>query len=156
MNFFEILCVEEKFQLSKHQLKDNFIKKLQLFHPDLYCNKSAAEMDIATKNSSIVSRAYNMLLDPVSRARYLIEIKNIPIPNESGFITEVLEWNEKIEDTSSVLELQQLVEEVNRMLSIYKSQMEKDFSDMEYEKAAASYAKVKFFMRVLDSAKKRL
>ncbi len=156
MNFFEILCIEEKFQLSEQQLRGNFIKKLQLFHPDLYCNKSIIEIERATKNSSAVSCAYSTLLNPISRACYLIELKNIPIPSESNFIMDVIEWNEKIEGSSSVLELQQLIVEVEHMLAIYKFQMEKDFRDEEYNQAAASYAKVKFFMRILDSARKKL
>ncbi len=156
IDLFAVFGLNTQFQLDIEVLKRSFLEKMQKFHPDMYINKSATQLTIATKNSSIINNAYKIISDPISRALYIFELKNISIPNDDKFLLEVMEWNEKIEEISSIEELKKLINEVGHLISSYILEMSEMFKCSEYNKAATKYSKVKFFTRILNLAKKKL
>ncbi|MCL4130266.1 UNVERIFIED_CONTAM: hypothetical protein GTU68_007542, partial [Idotea baltica] len=79
LNYFALLGIETSFKVCKSSLTLKFRKLQNVFHPDKYSMKSTNEMDIAAEHSSLLNKAYNVILHPVSRGEYMLLLERKPI-----------------------------------------------------------------------------
>jgi len=72
MNYFELLDIEQKYDIDLRVLKKQYLSKQVLYHPD-----RASSDSLRTKNLDIsmqLNDAYRILKDDYMRAEYLLEI----------------------------------------------------------------------------------
>ncbi|XP_024398310.1 iron-sulfur cluster co-chaperone protein HscB homolog isoform X2 [Physcomitrium patens] len=82
MDFFQLLSVDTSYLQDSKILEKNY-KQLQKFlHPDLSSGKSEREQDYSAEQSAQVIKAYYVLLDPLSRARYMLKLNGVDIDEE--------------------------------------------------------------------------
>jgi Fe-S protein assembly co-chaperone HscB len=103
-NYFELLGVQQDFDIDKDLLHKNYIKLQQLLHPDKSINKPNSEKILVMEKSSHVNEVYNILNNDKKRAEYLLLLKDIVINQEEsnvqpdpGMLMEMLEINENPE-----------------------------------------------------------
>ncbi|CAN0470470.1 unnamed protein product [Ectocarpus sp. 12 AP-2014] len=88
------------------------LKNMQrAFHPDLYASKSEDERKISAANSATANKAYQTLVQPMARVKYLMRLLGSTALEEEGeddrasvpmdFLMEVMETREALEECSS-------------------------------------------------------
>lgn len=110
MNFFELLSLEEKYDVDLQILNKNYFANLAKYHPDMA--KKAEDKNKFLSISTDLNKAYATLKDDLKRAEYLLEIKGINInDSEVRNILSPLKlqalWNE-LEILESIADLQTL------------------------------------------------
>ena len=87
-NFFKIFSQPKTFTIDAEELKNNF-RKLQLkYHPDKFIGLSPQEYRLAVQFSSYLNNAYSVLINPIKRAEYLLEVNSIPFDKEKVTIND--------------------------------------------------------------------
>eukprot|EP01041_Mallomonas_annulata_P008146 gene8146-16742_t len=81
-NYFELLDVPMVFSLDVNKLESNYKDKQRRLHPDMYSTKSNEEKTASTTSSSTINQAYQILKNPVDRARYLLMLNRIDVMEE--------------------------------------------------------------------------
>jgi molecular chaperone HscB len=100
-NYFLFYGLEEVFDIDKAVLKNCYLDKSKLYHPDYYGDDPQAQ-NIAVASSSFNNIAYKTLSNDIRRAQYLVELKlshgddNIKLPQE--FLMDMMELNEMIDE----------------------------------------------------------
>ncbi|KAG5439796.1 hypothetical protein PCANB_000078 [Pneumocystis canis] len=96
---------EGDFLIDTKALHNEYLKIQKKIHPDIHAKNGDKQRILAESLTSILNTAYSVLMDPLSRANYLLSLYNISVSNEtkvqedSTFFLEIMELNEKIEET---------------------------------------------------------
>lgn len=99
-DYFSFYGFEPVFDLPADQLKQAFLEKTKIYHPDFYANDPKS-YNVAVMASAYNNLAYKTLNSEISRATYLLELK---APNmekrqlPQAFLMEMLELNEEMDD----------------------------------------------------------
>jgi len=102
-NYFEAFGLEVGFQIDQQQLQDKQKAILAAIHPDRYVNASEQEKRLSVQQASWLNEARQTLLNPVKRARYMLEINGVELNDESEttsdtvFLMEQLELREQLD-----------------------------------------------------------
>lgn len=102
-DYFSFYGLEEKFLIDPAELKQLFLEKSKLYHPDFYL-ADAESQNIAISSSAYNNLAYKTLGADISRASYLLSLKtsneekSIQLPQ--AFLMEMMELNEMIDEIS--------------------------------------------------------
>ena len=85
MNYFNIIGIEQKYEIDKLELENKYIELQKKYHPDNYvpCDEEDTEDDILYSALKI-NRAYNILMDDLKRAIYLLKTHNFDIENDTN------------------------------------------------------------------------
>jgi molecular chaperone HscB len=100
-NYFIFYGLDEVFDIDKAVLKNCYLDKSKLYHPDYYGDDAQAQ-NIAVASSSFNNIAYKTLINDIRRAQYLVELKlshgddSIKLPQE--FLMDMMELNELIDE----------------------------------------------------------
>ncbi len=100
-DYFSFYGLEEKFYIDPTELKNLFLEKSKLYHPDFYIG-DAESQNIAISSSAYNNLAYKTLGSDISRASYLLNLKtgqeekSVQLPQ--AFLMEMMEMNELIDD----------------------------------------------------------
>ncbi|XP_040211424.1 iron-sulfur cluster co-chaperone protein HscB-like [Rana temporaria] len=95
-------------------------------HPDYFSQKPQFERDISNQQSSLVNKAYNAFLSPLSRGIYLLGLRGITFTEgteggiDAPFLFEILEVNEQLNEATADTEIEQIsniVQEKCQMLT---------------------------------------
>jgi len=103
-NYFEAFDLEVAFQVDRQQLQEKQQALLAEFHPDRYVNASEQEKRLSVQQASWLNEAGQTLLNPVRRARYMLEINGVELNDESettsdtAFLMEQLELREELDN----------------------------------------------------------
>ncbi|CAI2189011.1 17562_t:CDS:2, partial [Funneliformis geosporum] len=85
VTYFEILGIkidgrfQPSYNIDSGQLRKNFLLLQQLVHPDSYSTKDRNEYNYAQQQSSLINKAYQVLRDPLLRAKYMLQLNNVSI-----------------------------------------------------------------------------
>jgi len=146
------------------QLLAAYFKSLQRqLHPDRFTRKSIEEQNYSAQQSSIVNKAYSTLLQPLSRALYLLELHGKSLTEDEGqstdqkFLAEMLELNEKLADCESMEGVKRIGEETKKTLTQLKFELSQAFEkEKDVDKAKAIVIRMKFFVAVEEKVNSRL
>jgi molecular chaperone HscB len=103
-NYFSFYGLEAKFELDGEKLKQLYLEKSKLYHPDFYANDSKS-YNTALMASAYNNQAYKILNSEISRASYLLELKKPQLENKTlpqDFLMEMLELNEAIDEMTDI------------------------------------------------------
>ncbi|CAM9321611.1 unnamed protein product [Discosporangium mesarthrocarpum] len=110
-NYFEIFDTPVSVLVNPEQLEKKFMEMQKIFHPDLFGAKSNKEKEVSSANSTTVNQVYQTLLNPMQRVRYLMRLLGLTVLEEDsgsrmspGFLAEVMETRERLEECRSVEE----------------------------------------------------
>lgn len=73
-DFFAYLGLNKDFVIDETELRNRFRKLQSEVHPDKHAQNTQDEQKFSEEHSSFLNVAYKTLLDPVSRANYLLRI----------------------------------------------------------------------------------
>jgi len=83
-NYFEIFDLPTSYDIDLTELSTRYRKLQTAVHPDKFANASDLERRISMQQSALINEAYQTLKSPLSRARYMLQLKGIDLTNESS------------------------------------------------------------------------
>ncbi len=102
-NYFDLFDIDIGFDIDKSALQARQQQLQARFHPDRFVTASDQDKRLSVQQASRVNEAYQTLIDPVKRSRYLLEVSGIEIDNDSettsdtAFLMEQIELREKLD-----------------------------------------------------------
>ncbi|KAG8236219.1 hypothetical protein J437_LFUL016787 [Ladona fulva] len=119
-NYFDILNVDQRYEVEPKELSTNFRNLQRLLHPDRFANKEEEERRISESYSSLVNKAYTTLLHPLSRGMYMLELKGVKIGEDSekmspDFLMDIMERNEEVDglhDKDKIIRLTKVYQDI--------------------------------------------
>lgn len=106
-DYYELLGLERKLNLSQDELQRRYYELSRQFHPDRFMRKSEAERQDALDASSALNDAYRTLKEPVRRAEYVLKQHGFDIGEQRSkdvppeLLEEVFELNMALEEMRS-------------------------------------------------------
>ncbi|KAG9487303.1 hypothetical protein GDO78_007259 [Eleutherodactylus coqui] len=161
-DYFQLLHCERSFIIDVQDLQRKYRNLQRLLHPDYFSRKSQREREISEKQSSLVNKAYNTLLSPLSRGIYLLSLHGITIAEgtedgmDAPFLIEVLELNEKLHDLSTEAEIEEIGTLVQEKCHSLIENVRKAFEKGDLDGAKMLLAKMKYYSNILDQVKKKM
>ena len=119
-NYFELLAIDQQFEIDRKLLDENYIKLQQLIHPDKLVNKSNAEKILAMEYSAKLNEIYSILKDDKKRAEYLLLLQNIIVNTDEDNVKPDLELLADIMDLSENPDLEVIEKEKQKCWKIFK------------------------------------
>eukprot|EP00040_Diaphanoeca_grandis_P030653 m.181708 g.181708 ORF g.181708 m.181708 type:complete len:301 (-) comp32078_c0_seq1:123-1025(-) len=109
MNHFELLSLDEAFSIDIKQLENKFKSMQWSLHPDKFALSDDTDKAMSAEWSSAVNGAYRTLRNPLTRATYMLELFGNEIAEDNQlddfeFLSEIMEWNEEVEDSENDLD----------------------------------------------------
>lgn len=109
---------DQSFDVALDDVRRRYIELQQALHPDRFVHKDDAERHRAHTASSLVSKAYNTLKDPLERATYLLHLHGVDLTDESikheldpELLLEVMEERERLAEAEEGEQLKAIAEE---------------------------------------------
>ncbi|NXK60380.1 HSC20 protein, partial [Sylvietta virens] len=157
-DLFRLMECDRSFRIDARQLQRRFQTLQRAVHPDRFGQRPPKEQYYSEQHSSLINKAYQTLLNPLSRGLYLLELSGVEPAQEtdcdtdSAFLTEIMEINEKLaepkkdnlEETETLIKVKQ--EELTREVT---AAFERD----DLQEAKKLLAKMKYFANLEDKLK---
>jgi molecular chaperone HscB len=144
-NYFNIFHLPTTYEVDTRLLKERYLALQKKFHPDRYASASKYEQRIAVQSASSVNNAFEVLLSPVKRAQYLLELAGKEQHNDATTISDT-------DFLMAQMDLRQQIAEIRHgddpltKLDVLEQQVKVEFADIEGEFSSA------YTLNDLDSA----
>lgn len=159
MNYYELFHLPVQLDIDQADLKAQFLKLQQQYHPDRSEDKNAALI-----KSSEINQAYNTLFQVDSRADYLLKLvgQNQGLDqsiHDFDFLQSALDLRERLDDAQSIEQLRELKQEINQHIIDLSQEFKTQYHAKTWDLAQETVKKLHFYQRVLndiDKAEERL
>ena len=159
-NFFELFGLPVDFQLDEKELHAAHLRLQSAYHPDRFVNASDQERRIAVQNAAWVNEAYEVLKNPVKRARYMLEVGGLDLHDDQETTTDASFLMEQIELREELDECRRCQDPMRRCAHItgkldqrsreYAVNFESLFEQGKLEEARQVSKKMQFVQRILE------
>ncbi|CAM9543113.1 unnamed protein product [Choristocarpus tenellus] len=160
-NYFEMFSFPVAVVLDVKQLEKSFMQMQKLFHPDLFGSKSTAEKEVSSNNSTIVNQAYQTLLSPMQRVKYLIKLQGIRVLEEDtrvgvhpDFLVEIMETRESLEACESQAEAEAILAQTLVLEEECLVGLEEALQAGDRDALEAGAVRLRYLCRIEDEAKR--
>lgn len=123
-NYFQLFSIPVAFDVDTVALKARYLELQRNLHPDRFANSTANEKLLSIQTSSYINEALNVLLSPVKRAAYLLQLLGCSVDFETNvamapdFLVEQMELRELLDTVKTAADpeahLNEFVERVDR------------------------------------------
>ncbi|XP_075023551.1 iron-sulfur cluster co-chaperone protein HscB isoform X2 [Calonectris borealis] len=123
--------------------------------------RSQKEQYYSEQHSSLINKAYQTLLNPLSRGLYLLELNGVELAQEtdydadSVFLTEIMEINEKLAEPKN----EAILEDIETLIKVKQEELTKEvtaaFERDDLQEAKKLLAKMKYFANLEDKLKNK-
>ena len=103
-NYFDLFGLVAGFDIDTTDLATRYRKLAREAHPDRFANGSDAERRLAMQMTTLLNEAFRVLKEPISRARYLLELKGVSFPEGTvaavapAFLMQQMELRERLDE----------------------------------------------------------
>lgn len=147
-DYFAIFGLPVDYELDRDALSERYRELQRTVHPDRYAQASDQERRLAMQRATQINEAYRVLQDPLTRARYLLELQGVAWDDEQltvqdpAFLMEQMELREALEAVGegddALDRAAALIDEVNEHIRVGLGQLRKHFSSADAQDAAKS------------------
>ena len=100
-NFFEVFNLQQSFELDLAALQEQYRALQAVSHPDRFAHASPEEQRLAVQQAAHINEGVTTLKNPLSRARYLLELSGIEMDDtdtqmEPAFLMQQMELHETL------------------------------------------------------------
>lgn len=159
-NYFELFGIPVDFQLDEKELHAAHLKLQSAYHPDRYINATDQEKRIAVQAAAWVNEAYEILKNPVKRARYMLEVGGLELNDDSEtttdptFLMEQIELREEMDQCRSCQDPMRSCAHITGKLQQRSKEFSSSFESLyqqgKLEEARQVSRKMQFVQRILD------
>ena len=157
-NYFELFGLEAQFHFDRDQLTDGYQALQSQFHPDRYIDANDQDKRVAMQATTFINEAYKTLQEEPSRARYMLELQNVPFNAEKDttkdmdFLMAQMSLREEIDEVDSQDDLLEYLDELAKKSKQEKSllieQYQTHFNAQQWDAAKEIVLKLQFFARL--------
>ncbi|EPX73197.1 DNAJ domain-containing protein Jac1 [Schizosaccharomyces octosporus yFS286] len=140
------------FEIDTGALRSAYLKKIKIHHPDVA--KGVDPNDSQLKSAEL-TRAYNTLMVPLSRAEYILQQKGISTDSENvsdkdpEFLMQIMDVHEEISSSrDSPEKIEQLMGENNSRKSEEIQKINAAMSNADWELAALHVSRLRYWNTV--------
>jgi len=132
-NYFQLYGLEPSFEVDNNLLRDKQQKLQSEYHPDRFVNSSDQDRRLSVQQASWVNEAYQTLVDPVKRARYLLTLNGLELNDETEttsdmpFLMEQLDLREQLDDCPNQPDPLAACDEIESKLQFRANQLADEF-----------------------------
>ncbi|NXH43517.1 HSC20 protein, partial [Dicaeum eximium] len=158
-DLFRLMDCDRSFRIDAEQLQRRFRSLQRTVHPDRFGQRPPKEKHYSEQHSSLINKAYQTLLNPLSRGLYLLELRGVEPAQEtdsdtdSAFLTEIMEINEKITEPKNKDKL----EEIETLVKVKQEELTREvtsaFERDDLQEAKKLLAKMKYYANLEDKLK---
>ena len=162
---FELFGLPQAYRLDRSALDTRYRQLARETHPDRFVNRSDEERRLSLQRAAHVNEAYQVLKDPLRRARYLLELRGVQFDDERSttqdteFLMEQMELREALGEVRGAPDpLAALAEIAGRIRDRLDTlaerlavQLDQD-SPQDREAAVDMVHKMTFYRRLLEEA----
>ena len=159
-NYFQLLGLNQSFQIDQQKLADNYRQLQRQFHPDKFASASDMERRLSVQKSALINEAYLALKSPLNRASYMLKLRGKDLSNDTStamapeFLMQQMHLREELEEirhsSDPVTRLHEVSEEINEILKDQIGTLSKYFSikDSDLEKIADYVRRMQFIVKL--------
>lgn len=108
-SYFALFDLPVSFDVDLNELSARFREAQRAVHPDKFANAPEAERRLSMQLAGRVNEAYRVLKNPLSRGRYLLELKGVDLDDadtafDGAFLMEQMELRERLADVKNSAE----------------------------------------------------
>ena len=159
-NYFELFGLPVDFQIDEKNLRGAHLELQSAYHPDRFVSASDQEKRIAVQQAAMVNEAYEVLKNPVKRARYMLEVGGLDVNNDhettsdASFLMEQIEIREELDQCRNCSDPMRGCEHITRKLDQrsreYAVNFESLYQQGKLEEARQVSKKMQFVQRIVD------
>ncbi|NXX94446.1 HSC20 protein, partial [Centropus bengalensis] len=152
---------DRAFRIDPEQLRRRYRSLQRALHPDRFGQRPPEEQRYSEQHSSLINKAYQTLLHPLSRGLYLLEVSGVEPAKEtdcdadSEFLMEIMEINEKLAEPKN----EAILEEIETLIKGKQEELTKAvaaaFERNDLQEAKKLLAKMKYFANLEDKLKNK-
>lgn len=161
-SYFKIMDCDYTFTLDTQKLQKKYLQLQRLLHPDNFSQKSVKEQEYSESQSSLVNKAYNTLLKPLSRGIYMLELQGLNIEEgtdagaDSEFLMDLMEINEALDAAQTPQEANKIGLDAKGKLADLTEQTDTALNKGELQAAKALLTQMKYFANIEEKVKEKL
>lgn len=155
LTYFDLLQQDPSFELEPKLLGIVFRDTQKLLHPDMFSSKSKKEQQLAEEQSSLLNKAYQTLLKPLSRAIYMLKLQNVTIDekdtiSDPEFLMDIMNINEQIDEAFSATDIDNVEEANSITIDRCIQELAKAFKENDIQGAKRSTIKLRYFTTISE------
>ncbi len=161
-NHFELFGLSVAFEIDTQSLGRRYHELVRSSHPDRYTSAPEPQKLRAVQLAAQVNEAFRILQDPISRARYMLEIKGAVLNDESAtladpqFLMEQMELREAVDEACAAQNpIEMLAQVVSRIQGRMDELIQTLHGQLEMADLAPAYdssRRLQFFRRLQQEA----
>jgi molecular chaperone HscB len=147
-NYFELFGMPVGFMVDGAELASRYRELQKVVHPDRYATAGEHSQRLSLQGATLVNEAYEVLRDPLRRARYLLTLKDIALDpqlqtlDDPAFLMQQMELREALERVRAApdpqVELDGLMREISGLIRGQIARLAVQFEDSSTEQLAAA------------------
>jgi molecular chaperone HscB len=158
-NHFELFGLPMRYRVDRAALERAYRALQGDVHPDRHAAAGDAQKRLALQSSARVNEAYRVLLDPVSRAEYVLQLRGVDAMSETDsrlaveFLTRQLERREAAEeaaDDHDERKLAALADAVRADAEDLQAEVERVLDADDRETARGRVRELRFLSKLAD------
>ncbi len=159
-DYFALFGLNLDFDIDTRKLHSEQQRLQSTFHPDRFVNANEQERRLSVQQAAWINQAYETLLNPVKRARYMLQINGEDMSDESQttsdteFLMEQISIREEMDECRTDPSPLDCCERIAAKLRLknqeYSNEFESCFGQGKLNAARQSCRKMQFIQRVLD------
>jgi molecular chaperone HscB len=155
---FALFGLPQTFAQDSRVLDARYREQVAAYHPDRFASAPDAEKRLSLQAATRVNEAYQTLKNPLSRARYLLQLAGVDTEEETNtampmdFLMAQMQWREAIEDARAQQNVDAL-EKLNLELRAEVDALEAHLAQLldtlhDFTAAALAVRKLRFFEKL--------
>jgi len=160
---FRVLGLPASFKIDPDELKKSYRALMTNYHPDKHSALPQSQRDEHEGRAAVVTRAFDTLKDPHTRAVHLLEVLGHPMMEKASgelvgteFLMYIMEIRESIQlaDDDRVLKRMQL--ENQQRMDETCDELASAFEAQNYEKALELTARLQYWHRIDETIREKV
>jgi len=155
-NHFEIFGLPVSFDINKDTLAQRYRDLQRAVHPDKYANAPDRERRLAMQKTVQINEAYQTLKNPLTRARYLLQLQGMDENDgimDGEFLMTQMELREEIADIKQNRQaLNAFLNRIEKQMQSLTDTLSQQFAQQNWQAALDSVRKFQFFTRLHEEA----
>jgi molecular chaperone HscB len=157
-NYFELIGLPVSFDIDAELLNAQYLNLQKEVHPDRFASSSEHEKRLSMQWATLINTAHATLKDPLQRAIYLLEMKDVELAHNPvlppAFLMEQIELREALEQIEESASLDAL-DKFRKQAEEVKKKVEREFADAiesDIRQAETAVYELQFITKLLVSA----
>lgn len=161
-SFFELLGVEQSWQVDETLVSANFRKLQTQYHPDKFASATDSERRRSVQVSSRLNDAIKTLRSPILRAAYLLQLAGVDADMSSTtfkdpmFLMQQMQLREQLSEAPSANDpeaaLDAMRDDANNAFTELSNTFEQQYDSKDFTAAKETYAKLQFIDKLRREA----